>query len=153
MTVKNWGVNEMFDFKFDWKKELEVGIPEIDEQHRELFRIVRDMEQLLITRCIGVSNQQLIDVVRQLREFVSYHFYEEEKVMNEFDYSLKEAHIASHNKMNEMVLSIDLPKLGEMPFDELKKIKDGTQDWIFEHMFNADKHMGLEIKEKMKQRQ
>ncbi|MDO5519683.1 MAG: hemerythrin domain-containing protein [bacterium] len=141
----------MFDFKFDWKEELEIGIPRIDVQHKELFHIVRDMEQLLITRCIGVSNQQLIDVVRQLREFVSYHFYEEEQLMNEYDYSLKEAHIKSHNKMNEMVLAIDLPKLGEMPFDELKKIKDNTQDWIFEHMFNADKHMALEIIQKMQQ--
>lgn len=37
----------MFDFKFDWCKEMEIGVPIVDAQHQELFRIGRDLEQLI----------------------------------------------------------------------------------------------------------
>ena len=41
----------MFDFKFDWCKEMECGVKIIDEQHQILFRIGRDMEQLIMHGC------------------------------------------------------------------------------------------------------
>lgn len=141
----------MFDFKFDWKEDLNIGISQIDEQHKELFRIIRDMEQLLITRCIGVTYQQLYDIITQVREYVSYHFYEEEKMMEEYGYSLKEQHIKRHREFQQVIVDIDIPKLGEMPYEELKKLKDHAQDWVFEHMFNSDRHMGEEIARKKEQ--
>ena len=139
----------MFDFKFDWKEELNTGIQEIDEQHKELFRIVRDMEQLLITRCIGVQVEQLYDIIRQLREYVSYHFYEEECYMRKYNYSRVEEHVKMHQHLYQQVLSIDLPKLGQMPYEQLKMIKEKIQDWIFEHMFREDMAMAQELLEKM----
>lgn len=139
----------MFDFKFDWKEELSIGIDEIDEQHKEMFRIIRDMEQLLITRCIGVRPEQLYDIITQLREFVSYHFYHEEVLMKKYEYSKLEEHTQIHQNLFRYVLEIDLPALGRNPYEELKKIKDGIQDWIFEHMFRDDKEMGLEIVKKI----
>lgn len=141
----------MFDFKFDWKEELRSGIDEIDEQHKELFRIVRDIEQLLITRCIGVRKEQLYDIIRQLREYVSYHFYEEEIYMRKYNYSKTEEHIKMHQRLYEQVIQIDLPRLGESPYEELKEMKDQIQDWIFEHMFCEDRAMAAEIIERMKQ--
>ena len=38
----------MFDFKFDWCKEMECGVPAIDDQHQILFHIGREMEQLIM---------------------------------------------------------------------------------------------------------
>ena len=41
----------MFDFKFDWCKEMECGVPAIDDQHQILFHIGREMEQLIMHGC------------------------------------------------------------------------------------------------------
>ena len=46
----------MFDFKFDWEKNLNTSIESIDVQHKQLFKLGRDMEQLLRMQCIGVSS-------------------------------------------------------------------------------------------------
>lgn len=35
----------MFDFKFDWDESISVGVEEIDEQHKELFKIARDINR------------------------------------------------------------------------------------------------------------
>ena len=135
----------MFDFKFDWKDELNTGIEDVDKQHREMFRIVRDIEQLLITRCIGVSEKELYAIIRELREFVSYHFYEEEKLMKKYGVSSYKEHVKDHKRMVKLIEGIDIPKLGRQPFEELSKIKEGLQDNIFEHMFRIDMDMAREI--------
>ncbi len=142
----------MFDFKFDWKEELNTGIEAVDQQHQEMFRIVRDIEQLLIIHCIGVTEKQLYAIIRELREFVSYHFYEEEKLMKKYNVSTYEEHKKNHKRMVKLIEGIDIPKLGRQPYEELNKIKEGIQDNIFEHMFNVDRIMCEEIKEKMREK-
>ena len=52
----------MFDFKFDWEKNLNTSIESIDVQHKQLFKLGRDMEQLLRMQCIGVTDKQLLDI-------------------------------------------------------------------------------------------
>ncbi len=142
----------MFDFKFDWKEELNTGIEAVDQQHQEMFRIVRDIEQLLIIHCIGVTEKQLYAIIRELREFVSYHFYEEEKLMKKYNVSTYEEHKKNHKRMVKLIEGIDIPKLGRQPYEQLTKIKKGIQENIFEHMFNVDRIMCEEIKEKMREK-
>ncbi len=139
----------MFDFKFDWKDELNTGIEAIDQQHQEMFRIVRDIEQLLITHCIGVTEKQLYGIIRELREFVSYHFYEEEKLMKKYGVATYDDHVKDHKRMVKLIESINIPRLGKQPYEELLKIKEGIQDNIFEHMFTIDVKMCKEIREQM----
>ncbi len=42
-------------------------------------------------------------------------------------------------------MNIELSVLNEKPCEELKKIKDSVQDWIFQHMMIEDKAMAEEI--------
>lgn len=139
----------MFDFKFDWKEELNTGIEGVDQQHQELFRIVREIEQLLITHCMDVSTKQLYAIIRELREFVSYHFYEEEKLMKKYGVSNYNEHVKEHKRMTRLIEGIDIPKLWKQPYKELTKIKEGLQDNIFMHMFQIDMDMCKEVKSNM----
>lgn len=131
----------MFDFKFDWEKSIETGIEEIDTQHKQLFKIGRDMEQLLRMQCIGVTDKQLLDIVCELRDFTGYHFYAEESMMNEMKYAGMKEHVAFHKRCSEFIMRIDLPKLKADPVKELGKIKDEVQLWIMMHLLKEDKEM------------
>ncbi len=53
----------MFDFKFDWCKEMECGVPAIDDQHQILFHIGREMEQLIMHGCQNATTKELLDIV------------------------------------------------------------------------------------------
>ena len=143
----------MFDFAFDWRNELETNIEVLDQQHKEFFRIGRDIEQLLVIRCIGVTQQQLLDIICELREFVSYHFYTEETLMKKAGYEGYEFHANAHAQFFKQVQSIDMPALAKNPYKELKKIKDMIQDWIFAHQFDNDFQMADAIRRKLEQKE
>ena len=142
---------KMFDFKFDWQPEMDSHIMDIDVQHQQLFKVGRDMEQLLRIKCIGVTDKQLLDIICQLRDFSAYHFYVEESLMEEMNYSKLAEHRETHKKYSEYIMNINLPKLKENPEKELRLIKDEIQEWIFEHILHDDREFSeayLAFKEK-----
>lgn len=128
----------MFDFKFDWAPEMNMGIEELDLQNKELFRIGRDIEQLILADCENVTDRQLLNIVCGLREYVNYHFYMEEKFMEDKGYSNYETHRQKHQIFQKEILNIDCPELSRKPKTELKKLKETVQDWVFQHVLVED---------------
>ena len=138
----------MFDFNFNWKPEMEVGIPIIDEQHKELFRIARSIEQLLITKCIGVDTRLLLDIVCELREYVSYNDYVERSLMIEWQYSDILNHVKQHDEFCKKIIAIDCKVLGDAPYEVLVNVKEIIQDWVFAHILIEDKKLCKELVKK-----
>lgn len=131
----------MFDFKFDWASNMETGYEGIDTQHKQLFKIGRDLEQLIRIQCIGVTDKQLLDVICELRDFTGYHFYEEERMMQEMNYPRMAAHKKFHKKCSDYITKLDLPKIKKEPMKHLQMIKDEVQDWIMTHVLSEDRDM------------
>lgn len=131
----------MFDFKFDWAPDMETGYNDIDTQHKQLFKIGRDLEQLIRIQCIGVTDKQLLDIVCELRDYTGYHFYEEERMMQEMNYAYIAEHKKFHKQCSDYVMKLNLPKIKEEPLKQLKMIKDEVQDWIMIHVLKEDKAM------------
>ncbi|WP_342757938.1 hemerythrin family protein [Kineothrix sedimenti] len=124
----------MFDFKFDWCKEMECGVAIIDAQHRELFRIGRAMEQLIMNDCRNVSNQQLLDIVCDLRDYASYQFYTEESLMDKYKYPYSSKNKQSLNDFKNNILSIDMNELSKRPKKTLTQLKEDLQSFLFNHI-------------------
>ncbi len=131
----------MFDFKFDWAPNMETGYGDIDTQHKQLFKIGRDLEQLIRIQCIGVTDKQLLDIVCELRDYTGYHFYEEERMMQEMNYPRINTHKKFHKKCSDYVMKLDLPKIKAEPMKQLKLIKDEVQSWIMTHVLSEDRDM------------
>ncbi len=140
----------MFDFNFDWKPELNTNIQSMDYQNKQLFKIGRDMEQLLRIKCIGVEDKQLLDIVCELRNFASYHFYEEERLMREANYKDIEKHVEGHKAFVKFVMGVNLPEMKKHPEKELTKLRDNLVDWIFQHMLIEDMAVAKEIRKNIK---
>ena len=143
----------MFDFKFDWSKSMETGLEGIDTQHKQLFRIGRDLEQLLRIQCIGVTDKQLLDIVCALRDYTGYHFYEEERMMQEMCYARITAHKKYHKKCSDFITKLDLPKVKEEPVEQLKMIKEEVQSWIMNHVLSEDRDMTIAYQKYLKEEQ
>lgn len=137
----------MFDIKLDWSKSFETGMEEIDTQHKELFRIGRDIEQLLRIQCIGVSDKQLLDIVCSIRDFTGYHFYAEEGMMKEMDYPGRDAHVAYHKACSDFIMKVDMPQLKADPVKGLKQIHDEVKSWITFHVIAEDLAMAKAYQE------
>ena len=138
----------MFDFQFNWSSEFNTNIELIDTHHQQLFKIGRDIEQLLQIKCIGVTDKQLLDIICELRDFSGYHFYEEERLMEEYHYPDIVNHRKLHLAFSEKIAGVRLPDLKANPVIELEKIRNEVQDNLFEHILKADKQMADYILEK-----
>ncbi len=139
----------MFDFNFDWRNDLNTGIEIVDFQHKNLFLIGREVEQILRTECIGMTEDQLLRIVCELRDYVAYHFYQEESLMQQMGYSGLAEHRRQHQAAIKEVQEIDFQQLRERPRDGLKKIRDMMQQWIFQHILIEDMKMANEIRNRL----
>ena len=101
----------MFDFKFDWCKEMECGVPAIDDQHQILFHIGREMEQLIMHGCQNATTKELLDIVCELREYTSYHFYTEEDLMLKYNYPETDQHKQSHAVFRASIIDVSVSSL------------------------------------------
>lgn len=124
----------MFDFKFNWYKSIEIGISAIDEQHKELFKIGRNIEQLLLTKSKGIDDDKLAYIVCSLRDYVTYHFYYEETFLLHINYPHLTAHKKSHDKFKAIISSIDYDNLEE----SLNALQEMIILWVFEHILVED---------------
>lgn len=129
----------MFDFQFDWDESIEVGIEDIDEQHQRLFRIGRDLEQLILTDCKAADGRQILDMLCAIREYMTYHFYTEEKILKETNHPEYESHRQQHENFKKTINAVDYEKLLENPTQELNKIRVYLQEWLFDHILHEDK--------------
>ncbi|MFT3985477.1 MAG: hemerythrin domain-containing protein [Lachnospiraceae bacterium] len=132
----------MFDFKFDWSREVECGVKILDEQHRELFRIGRDIEQLLTNKCTNVTNAQLLDIVRSLRDYASYHIYTKEMLMKKYRYPKYFIHRKSLYALEKSILSIDMDELGRNPVTVLTQLKEALQKFLYNHILIEANELG-----------
>lgn len=58
-----------------WKKRYELGMPGIDDQHKKLFDLLRDLQGFLSH---GSQDQALGNALKALVEYSRMHFRDEE---------------------------------------------------------------------------
>ncbi|NBV41868.1 hypothetical protein EBR96_03765 [bacterium] len=78
----------------DWTTGFEVGDPDIDNHHQELFHLT----SLLDTAIREQSVDKLDQIILFLEDYVVRHFQEEEDLMKSHDY----AHYSDHHDEHEV---------------------------------------------------
>ncbi len=130
----------MGDF-FQWKPELNMNVPEIDEQHRYLIGLVNDYYRSLT----GESGKEdVADVLSFLIGYVKVHFTREEELMNENSYPGRAAHVAQHIDLSEKVAAmVRLYEEGEPP--QHIELALFLREWLNEHIRKYDRELAAWI--------
>jgi hemerythrin len=122
-----------------WTPALAVGIPDIDEQHQELFR----RAERLIAALRAGDKREVLPLLAYLDEYVVHHFEGEERVMRELGYPGLEAHAAAHasfrKDFREMVR--DFRRTGPTALVALT-IHNWLSDWLRQHLGGLDLELG-----------
>ncbi len=128
----------MNSIKFDWSSSYETGIPEIDDQHKQLFAIGRNIEQMALRGGESVSDKEILDLVMSLRDYTGFHFYSEEKLMDEIHYENSVQHKKHHAQMLYFVSHYDIKKFRNNFDATVKEIMDIIKDQILHHILGDD---------------
>ena len=81
-----------------WDRSLETGDPEIDGQHRELFRRI---DQLMVATQDRRARAEVGRLLTYLGDYVVSHFSAEERLMVEAEYPGTLAHREEHQRFVE----------------------------------------------------
>lgn len=105
-----------------WTSAFETGIEDLDQQSKELFRMLRDL--------------------------VTYHFYTEENIMENIGYPQLHTQKQAHEKFKLEINKINYIELKENPLKVIDHVRAFVELWIMQHMLLEDVKIGQYYKEK-----
>lgn len=119
----------------EWNnKRYNLGIPTIDNQHRELFVITNQLHDLLEKE---QYQSDAVKILKRLYAYTSYHFASEEGLLEEYSYpeinNHKNIHKTFTNKIKEFLKGVR-----EKRNFPLAPLQDFLVEWILKHIQGED---------------
>ena len=122
---------------FIWDDKFSIGINEIDNQHKEIFKICRNLELLLqVPKGIDIK-EDAIKVLCSLREYVTFHFYTEENFMKSIHYPRFLEHKNEHDNFKEQVVKVNINNLINSKND-LEILLNNLYSFLLNHVLKSD---------------
>ncbi len=118
-----------------WNDELSIGIAEIDNQHKWLFKLTNDLHSSL--EKADVSNDEIEEVLEQLVDYTMNHFIIEEELFERLGYPETAEHKAHHNVFCSNVM--DLLLRHDSGEEVTSQMLDMLKNWLLNHICKVDK--------------
>lgn len=118
-----------------WKEEFSVEVEEIDIQHKNIVKILNDLNSAFMEK----KQEQVIEkIVAELSDYTVYHFDTEERYFLQFDFEHSQEHIREHNDFKEKVLQFE-EKLKTNKTFLTYEVISFLKDWLVKHIAGSDK--------------
>ena len=139
------GDNNTADGKIgiDWSDVLSVGINEMDDEHKELFRRIN---ALLVALLQNSPMPEVLRLFDSVGDYAQEHFRDEEALQQKYQYP----RMSGHKELHAQFLQ-ELGKIRSRLTTEgfhtgvLIHIQDKVVQWLLEHIGRVDKDYGLFI--------
>lgn len=116
-----------------WDESLATGNSRIDEQHQFLFGLVAEMSLL---REEPREHSYVPLLVTTVASYAAVHFQEEEEIMEQSGFPLREAHQVEHQALTGWLAGF--PSEYEAGRASLKDVVSHMQSWIETHIRQSD---------------
>jgi hemerythrin len=122
-----------------WTSTLSVGVPELDEQHRELFRRV----DRLLDAVLHQDRSEAGRMLTFLRSFVREHFGAEERLMAESGYPDAARHVQEHRDFARRLAELD-DRFAEhgATASLVFELERQAVGWLRDHVYFTDVALG-----------
>lgn len=126
-----------------WTPLFSVGIREIDEQHKILFRLANEFDDAARA---GRGTEVIESTLDALIAYADIHFETEERLMRRHQYAACEAHEAEHEKLRVSVA--DFRRRIHDGKDVVPDLLTFLRDWLTRHIMNSDRQLALALNRK-----
>ena len=123
--------------KLVWKKEYEVGVSVIDEQHKKLVELAGSLYDA-VTGDAEAYKRDLAKILKGLGDYTVYHFSTEEKLMKKYGYLGSETHKLAHRNF-VAELNNQVKKLARNSIDDGIQFYEFVGQWLLTHIAKSDK--------------
>jgi len=123
-----------------WSEMFEIGVPDIDAQHRQLLDIINHFHGALKS---GESPNHVFATLNALIRYTQAHFAGEEAIMEQSSYPAEK--VEQHKKIHEQLVT-DIFNLQEQLAGNSKSIVHDIETflngWLIQHILLVDKRLG-----------
>lgn len=138
VSIDEWKHKKSYEFT----DEYLTGIAFIDEEHRELFRIIKEMHCAVADDSMENKNDEIIKLLEELRICAKAHFDGEEKYMEKIQYEGLDLQQVAHDVFFTRLEMTDFNVIDECPQGTLEELVEFLSEWISTHILQMDKEIG-----------
>ena len=127
-----------------WTSKLSLGIDKIDEQHKELVRLINRLHRAMKVK---EGSSQASDILDKLAEYTIYHFTFEEQLFDKYGYPQSDEHKEYHRKLVDSVVSFQKDfKSGRAGLT--MELMLFLTNWLKDHIMKTDRKYVAFLKNK-----
>ena len=124
---------------FAFTDEYRTGVAIIDEEHQELFYIIKRANDLITADLLHDKYDEIMSVLDELRNYTVKHFADEEEYMESIHYEGIDAQKKTHEMFVDKLNDINLDDLDDNQQQYLIELVDFLLMWLVNHILKMDK--------------
>jgi hemerythrin len=127
---------------FKWKESFNVGIEEIDRQHRSFLELLNDC----YVKASGLGRSGIDpEMIASLRDYATRHFRFEEELMRFESYPDMLLQEQQHRMFESMILEFEAKRAAGKD-ESVESVFTFLRDWFLNHILEEDKKIASFIK-------
>ncbi len=118
----------------EWKSEFSLGVPLVDNEHREMIDLVNQLHQKVKSQ---EQDAGIVDFLEDLYACAAKHFAHEELMMQSRRYSAFEHHQADHQRLLNELTSM-MFEVQDGMLNNIEAMTERLYDWFCIHFKTHD---------------
>jgi hemerythrin len=117
-----------------WRPDFELGIPEIDQQHRKIVELINVLNDAFMK---DETRNKLGGILDEMEDYANYHFKTEEKLFLGRNFPFAKEHILQHQHFKQKVQDYKIKfNAGQsVTFRVLVFLRK----WLTDHILDSDR--------------
>lgn len=132
---------------FEWNESHAVHVPDVDDEHQQLFRLCNDLQRALLD---GSATGEVQSMVAELVIHTAHHFSHEQREMRAAGYSLYEWHRRQHHAALTKVRAMER-RIRRGDRDAAIELLNYLPAWLNDHVRLADRMLGAHLRNRQRE--
>lgn len=129
---------------FAFTDQYRTGIALVDEEHKRLFEIIRETDQVIHAELLHDKYDEIMRILAELKDYTVHHFQDEEEYMERIGYEGLPEQKRAHEAFVEKLTEINLDEVDDNQQEYLEELIAFLLGWLSNHILKADKKIPLE---------
>lgn len=117
-----------------WQSIYSVNVKELDEQHQKIFTLINNLFEVR-QNC---APEKIALIIKELKDYGSYHLSTEEKYFEQFNYPDRELHTIQHDNYRKRVIEFESKISPYCDINNIKELVGFLKNWWLNHIQNTD---------------
>lgn len=134
-------IGKMGPGKFAFTDEYKTGIDMVDEEHKRLFEIIEETDELIHAQLLHDKYDEIMRILGALKDYTVMHFQDEEMYMESIGYAGLEMQRMAHQAFVDKLNEINLDEMDDNQQEYLEELIQFLLGWLVNHILKMDKRI------------